>query len=165
MDLNSEISAGVSGVPMTFKGKITNNNNYPVVDGSVYVKIFKKQSDQEKTQLNGGFLADQFFAIENISIDANGSKEASFDWRIPSYAVSGDYQIAYFFTSAKKFNLLGLTFTDDVVGNTFDFSIIGENEKIVEFDKNSVKINDKQHNFAAFIPKLPKDVEITVRRI
>jgi hypothetical protein len=133
------------------------------VDGAVYVKIFRKQADQDKTHANGFFLQDQFFAVEDISLAAKGSKEITFDWKVPNYAVSGDYRVAAFFTSAKKFNLLGLTFTDDVVGNIFDFTVKGENDKNVEFDKNNVDVNDNNYHFAAFPSRSSKDEDISVK--
>lgn len=162
VDIESAIASTVSGVPMNFRGKVVNNNDYPIVDGAVYVKIFKKQKDAEKIQANGHLLVDQFFAKEGITLPARGSKEISFDWKVPNYAPSGDYQIATFFVSAKKFNLLGLSFTDDVLGNTVNFSVIGEIDKAVEFEKNSVKVNDKDFYFAAFPPQFSKDETVSV---
>ena len=40
---------------------------------------------------------------------------AQFTWQVPAFAETGDYQVATYFLSDKKFNLLGLSFTDDVV--------------------------------------------------
>ncbi|TSD00278.1 MAG: hypothetical protein Athens071425_632, partial [Parcubacteria group bacterium Athens0714_25] len=149
VDVEGTLNSTVSGVPITFVGKIKNNNSYPVVGGAVYVKVFKKQDNEDSTQSNGNLLVDQFFAKENISLNASASQDIIFQWQVPNYAQSGDYQVAMFFTSAKKFNLLGLSFTDDVVGNTADFSVNGEMKSNVEFDKNTVDINGINYHFAA----------------
>lgn len=163
VDLSSEISSTVPGVPMAFNGKIINNNDYPIVGGSVYVKIFKKQTDLDKAYSNENFLVDQFLVEENISIQARESKELTFNWTVPKYIGSGEYQLATFFISENKFNLLGLSFTDDVIGNTFDFSIGGENKKIVEFNKNNVSINEEEYHFAAYPPRIDKEKEVLVK--
>lgn len=162
VDVEGVVSSTVSGVPITFVGKIQNNNAYPIVEGAVYAKIFKRQESEDDSQANGNLLVDQFFVKENISIDANSSQDINFDWQVPNYAQSGDYQIAMFFTSAKKFNLLGLSFTDDVVGNTADFSVSGEIEVNVEFDKNTIDINGTNYHFAAFPPRF-KDEDIQIK--
>lgn len=163
VDVESEIGTTVPGVPMSFKGTIKNDNDYPIVDGQVYVKVFRKQANLDKAHANGFFLQDQFFVEENISLNAKENKTITFEWKIPNYALPGEYQIATFFTSAKKFNLLGLSFTDDVVGNTFNFTVKGESTKNVEFNKNTVKVNDKDYHFAAFPPRLTKDEDITIK--
>jgi len=161
VDVESDINSTVSGVPMTFKATIKNDNNYPIVEGAVYAKVFKKNNGDD-THANGHSLVDQFFVQENISLNAKENKPLEFTWQIPGYALSGDYQIAMFFTSAKKFNLLGLSFTDDVVGNIFDFTVAGELQSNVEFNKNTVDINGKNYHFAAFPPRF-KDEDITVK--
>ncbi len=156
----SETNNAVSGNKLNFIGTIKNDNPYPVVDGTVVVKIFRMQSEQNA---NGPYVVDQFIAKDNVNIDASSTKKFDFIWNVPAYAKSGDYQVATFFTSAHKFNLLGLTFTDDIVGNKFNFKVSGEQEKIVEFDKNSVKINNTPYFFAAFPPivDVKKDGVIT----
>ncbi len=162
VDVESEINSTVSGVPMTFKATIKNDNDYPVVDGAVYAKVFHRQVNEDKAHANGNFLVDQFFVQENISLDAKENKNIDFTWQIPSYALTGEYQIAMFFTSAKKFNLLGLSFTDDVVGNTLNFQVSGELKTNVDFNKNTVQINDQNYHFAAFPPRF-KDEDIIVK--
>ena len=152
VNMEGNVAHAVSGTPLLFSGKIINQNSYPIVDGAVYAKVFKRQSEESSTRQNGNNLVDQFFVKENISLSANSEIPLRFEWNIPSYAVSGDYQIAFFFTSAHKFNLLGLSFTDDVVGNIFNFSINGEQKAIPFFNKNTIKINNSLYRFAAFPP-------------
>ena len=162
-DIESNISSTIPGVPMTFQGTVQNNNDYPVVDGAVYVKVFRKQTDQDKAHANGFFLVDQFFAKGNIDLGAKSTQDINFNWTVPNYAQPGEYQIATFFTSAKEFNLSGLSFTDDVVGNTFDFAVKGEDTAGVEFNKNTADINGDNYHFAAFPPQFKKDEDIVVK--
>ena len=162
VDIQAETATTVPGVPLTLMG-IKNDNDYPIVDGAVYVKVFKKQKDQDQAHSNGNYLVAQFVAKDNISLPAKAEQDISFAWQIPLYATAGDYQAATFFVSAKKFNLLGLSFTDDIVGNTFDFNINGENTENVQWDKNTVSINNNPYHFAAFIPKFTKDESVTLK--
>jgi hypothetical protein len=159
-NLTTNIAGTVSGAPIVFSGTLVNNNPYPVVDGALYVKVFKSRSDTNDG--NGPDVVDQFFVKGYIDIPANGSVPISFEWRIPAYAQSGDYQLATFFTTSRKFNLLGLSFTDDVVGNTVPFQVIGEQTTGVAFDKTGVTVNDEPYYFAAFPPRVNLTESATV---
>ena len=161
VDVTPSVGSAVSGVPITFTGSIKNANPYPIVDGSVYVKIFRQRGSGEK-DANGPDVVDQFYALENISIPANGELPISINWQIPSYAVSGEYKIATFFTVSRKFNLLGLPFTDDVVGNTASFKVAGELKNGVSFKKDAVTVGDQKYYFAAFPPRTSATDPVTV---
>jgi hypothetical protein len=161
VDVNPSVQSAVSGTPITFSGTIKNANTYPIVDGSVYVKIFKERGDGSKDS-NGPDVVDQFYAVDGISLPAGGSKPVQFSWNVPSYAISGSYKVATFFTVSHKFNLLGLPFTDDVVGNTADFKISSEQKGTVGFDKTSVTIDGQLCHFAAFPPQEDPSAPVTV---
>ena len=125
VDVTPSVASAVSGVPITFTGTIKNANPYPVVDGSVYVKIFRQRGAVQKdarSRCRGPVLCRR-----RPQVPANGELPISIESNITfSYAVSGEYKIATFFTVSRKFNLLGLPFTDDVVGNTASFKVAGE---------------------------------------
>ncbi|MDZ7612077.1 MAG: hypothetical protein U5L10_04905 [Candidatus Moranbacteria bacterium] len=158
VETTASVKSTVSGSPVNFQTTVTNNNPYPVVDGKIYAKVFRKQDRESDIRRNGHFVVDQFVVQDDLNLNANESRDLSFKWDVPSYAVSGQYQIAMFFVSADRFNLLGLTFTDDVVGNTANFQVSGEVEKNAEFEKNSVVLNDADYNFInQYIPILEKD--------
>lgn len=73
----------------------------------------------------------------------------------------GEYTIAFFFTTAYRYNLLGLSFTDDVTGNKANFTITDDTNTPVVFNKNTVKLNDTPFSFAAFPPHFTKDEAVT----
>ena len=161
VDVTPSVASAVSGVPITFTGKIKNANPYPVVDGSVYVKIFKQRGSGEK-DANGPDVVDQFYAAEGLTVPADGELPININWSIPSYAVSGEYKIATFFTVSRKFNLLGLPFTDDVVGNTASFKVAGELKNGVSFKKDAVTVAGEKYHFAAFPPRTSATDPVTV---
>jgi len=162
-DLTAPVVSTVSGAPINFSGNLRNYNPYPVVDGSLYVKVFKSRGDENDG--NGPDVVDEFMVRSGIVIPANGSVPVSFSWNVPSYATSGSYEIATFFTTSRKFNLLGLSFTDDIVGNTVPFQVVGEQNRGVSFSKDGVTIAGEPYLFAAFSPYVSgtDPVETTAR--
>ncbi len=159
--LSAPVTSTVSGTNITFSGNLKNANPYPIVDGALYVKIFKNRGTTNDG--NGPDVVDQFLVKGDIVIPAKSSVPISFQWRVPSYAMSGDYQLATFFTTSRKFNLLGLSFTDDVVGNTVPFKVSGESTGGVKFDKSSVTFNDESYHFAAYPPREPATGPVTLK--
>jgi len=133
-----------------FAGELTNNNPYPLVDGQVWMKVFKlEQEDDDFLKENGYPLVDFVLIEDNIALSANEVRPIDFEWTVPTYAAEGEYQSAFFFTTAHRYNLLGLSFTDYVVGNTFGFEIKSANPYTpVVFNKNSVRLNDTRTSFA-----------------
>lgn len=160
-NLVPSVTNAVAGSPITFSGEIVNNNKYPIVGGKLVVKIFKSSSLNGQKNIDADDVVDEFDAVSNVNLPASGSMPVSVDWKIPAYMDSGSYRAVTFFVVAGKFNLLGLTFTDDIVGNSADFSIDGE-KNTVRFDKSSVKMNGGKFYFAAYPPRIADDeVKIT----
>lgn len=164
VNLQAGNADSLSGTSVTFSGNIKNTNSYPIVDGAVYVKIFRKSTgpNAAKLQSQGLDLVDQSFVMKDINLDAKKSAPISFTWKIPSLALSGDYQVATYFVSQNKFNLLGLSFTDDIVGNTAPFKVTGQQNAGLFFDKNAVRVANDKYNFAAFTPKVDKSKPVKI---
>jgi len=152
-DISSASAVLPAGVEASFTATFHNENPYPIVGGSLYVKVFKKQADASAGHRNADLVVDQFFALEGIALDARATLKKSFAWKVPAHAETGEYSIASFFVTNKKFNLLGLSFTDDVIGNSFDFKIEGTTGGSIVFDKNAVTMNGDAYRFAAFPPR------------
>lgn len=165
--ISAQTSSAVSGTPITFTGTLANQNQYPIVDGALYVKVFRLRDNPREKNVNGPFVVDQFFVRDGINLPADGRMPIIFTWDIPSYTPSGRYEIATFFTTSKKYNLLGLSFTDDVVGNRAGFEVVGEIHDIVAFDKDKVSVGDTTYRFAAYPPRMdasaPVPIEAVVR--
>ena len=115
-NLIASITHTVPGVPVEIKGSLSNHNPYPLIDGSLYVRIFKLEPDSANAHKDGYLVVDQFIAKEGIIIPAYGTTTLQFTWTVPGHLASGEYRIATFFTTAKRYNLLGLSFTDDITG-------------------------------------------------
>lgn len=143
-------SDNIPGKPVTFVGTLENKNTYPIVGGAVYVKIFRTDgSDSKAMHLNGYPIVDQFIAKKDISIDTNTNQPFQFSWNIPEQLASGEYQAAFYFVGNNRFNIMGLSFSDDVSGNKTPFSVKNTSvASVASFDKNSVTANGQPYYFA-----------------
>ena len=156
IDVKPVIAQSVAGSDMNFTGYILNTNKYPVVSGKLFVKIFRERAINDN---NGPDVLDTFMVRDGISLDAEGKMPIDFQWKIPAYAIGGNYKIATYFITSDKFNLAGLSFTDDVVGGLSSFKVKGEQDKGVFFKKEEVKINNELYHFASYPPIVsPNDV-------
>jgi hypothetical protein len=142
----------VSGTKINFFGEIKNDNAYPIVDGKLFVKIMRSNDSYDKT--GGQDEVDSFAVKEGISIPANSSIPVSFDWNIPGYAISGEYQASTYFLVDDSFNMSGLSFTTDIVGGVAKFSVVGEQKSDVYFDRTQITINDNPYYTVAFTPSV-----------
>jgi len=162
VDATPQLNEFLAGSQARFFLKVTNENSYPIVDGSIYIKIVKKQTDPVMAQENGGLVIDQFFVKNNLSLDANEIKEFNFLWDVPGSASAGDYQILTYFQSAKQYDLLGLAFSDIATGGKANFKIKSDTTKTVSFDKNGVRLNNEDYIFNASSPQFAKDDKVSI---
>jgi hypothetical protein len=150
------------GETLTFTGSLVNANPYPVVGGQIYVKIFKlEEQESDLTHQNGYPLVDFFLAQDNIIIPANGEIPTTFTYNTPAYMAGGEYEAAFYFTTEYRYNLLGLSFTDDVTGNKTTFTVTDGVNTPAVFDKHSVMLNDTPFRFAAFPPRFTQEEPVT----
>ncbi|MFZ1719929.1 MAG: hypothetical protein WAU28_01085 [Candidatus Moraniibacteriota bacterium] len=159
-DLSPLLAQTLPGITLPFIGKLKNENPYPLINGSVYVKIFKKAGDDSLVHQNGYPMVAFFEAGKDITLAAKSEEAFAFQWQVPGDLSGGDYEADFFFVTDQRFNLLGLSFTDDVTGNKSTFHITSENQNQVTFDKNAVTLNGNQYRFAAFPPHFSQDESV-----
>ena len=150
-DLVPSVALSVPGAIMTFSGAVKSANPYPLLDGTLYVKIFRR-SDTTFKMGDGNEVVDQFVIKEGVTLAANGMLPVKYEWKVPLNAEGGEYYAAYFFTTSKRYNLMGLSFTDDVVGNQAPFTISPDTSapKLAKLSKIDTTLNGQDHHFAAF---------------
>ena len=162
VNLSSTLTQTVPGATLGFSGEIKNTNEYPIVDGQVYVKIFKQRTGEGFNPESGSALIDQFSLEDTFVLPAYGSKKAFFRWKVPENAEAGEYTVAFFFQTAKRYNLLGLSFTDDVTGNKTKFTVTSDDIfNLVAFNKNNISLNGTPYHSATFPPHFAKDEPVT----
>ncbi|MCD5381202.1 MAG: hypothetical protein LR008_01350 [Candidatus Pacebacteria bacterium] len=143
----------VSGSNAVFTANLTNNNPYPVVDAGIYIKIFKQQPEG-KSSIQMNPLVDQFQAVSGISMRVSETVTRDFSRMLPAGLPSGDYQAVAYVAVSDRYNLLGLPFTDDIIGGTFNFTVLGESDEMVAWNREQVFVNNEQYYFAAYTPKV-----------
>lgn len=155
------VQSTVAGATIDFSGTITNENPYPIVHGRLYAKMFRLRDDVEKNP-NGNHLVDRFVVAENIALQAYAEQPINFAWSVPAWAMDGTYEVATFFVTENRYNLLGLSFTDDIVGNTATFGVRSQTKDAVMFNKDTVTVNGMEHLFAGFPNRVSPDEPVTI---
>ena len=156
IDLHTEKQAYKAGEGAMLIGSLTNKNTYPVVGGSLILRISKFGP---RSQV-GNDITDEWTAKENINLIAGEKMLVSFNYQLPSGLPTGTYTLTSFFLTQDKFNLAGLSFTDDIYGSYATFTVEGKSEKSIKFDRTGVKINSEPYRIFGFLPKFyPADTK------
>ncbi|HEX5774384.1 MAG TPA: hypothetical protein VFY28_00260, partial [Candidatus Paceibacterota bacterium] len=155
VSLSARLSSARAGVPLGFTATVKNTNPYPIVDASVYVKVLRYGHERGEKNVNGPDVADFFRASDPLTIPAGGEANVQSVWQVPQDAEPGDYLLVAYVVSAERFNLLGLTFTDDVIGAAFNFRVVNNSSGSVAFDKGTATVLDAPFRFAAYPPRIP----------
>jgi hypothetical protein len=106
-----------------FTGKITNTNDYPVVNGNLWIQILRSNKQGENE--NGYNLTGQFLAESDITLAPKESKNITFQYKIPKSFSQDTYYAASFFTIANSYNMAGLTFLSSVWADYTPFNVRG----------------------------------------
>ena len=150
IDLHADKSVYKSGEGAKFIGSLTNTNKYPIVGGSLILRISKFDP---RSQV-GNDIIDEWTAIENINLLEGEKKDVNINYQLSSGLPAGTYTLASFFLTQGKFNLAGLSFTDDIFGGYATFSIEAESEKFIKFDRAEVKVEGKNYRIFGFLPQV-----------
>lgn len=148
-----------AGSPLKFSFSVLNNNNYPISQGSVFVKIYRKK--ENKTSGGADYLIGAFKALDNINLWPKEEKRVFFTWWPPENALDGQYQAALSFVSSDQYNLSGLSFTPTIFGKTISFSIKGK-EKGFWFDIDKIVFNAQKIVLSTWIPTLEKGKDVSI---
>lgn len=148
-----------AGTDMTLSGTIENRNDYPVAGIKIYAKVFDAGNGEKSVQ--GPDVLDDFLVIdtaafgenyvrEGFSLSAGESRAFTLSYPLPSALPDGEYQVALYTIASDRFNMAGLSFTDDVVGGLYPFTVVAGGDGSARFDKSSFTVAGKPHRFAAF---------------
>jgi hypothetical protein len=163
INVQSPVPSFSNGTLATFNATLTNSLDYPLVDGAMYVKVYRKNAvwGAEK----GNDLIDQFYVKKQINIPAKGKVSFDFNYPILPDFVSGVYRMDSFFVESGKFNISGLSFTEDVTGGVVEFGVKSDNKQFIVFDKNSVLLNGQKYDFIGvtrYLPNTPVGVTASI---
>ncbi|MCL9972205.1 MAG: hypothetical protein NBV63_02245 [Candidatus Pacebacteria bacterium] len=147
-----DISTVSQGGSIQFIGQITNENPYPIKEVGIYAKVQQRWTD-EKTSF-GPHIVDWFPVEEGITLKAGETKPIAFIWRVPKNAEPGSYKMALFVASHQRFNLQGLSFTNDIVGGFYNFKVVGDAVGTTRFDIDGLEVGGQVVHQTAFSPQV-----------
>lgn len=148
-----------AGTDLALTGTIVNKNDYAVPNLKVYAKLFDAPGAEKSsigpnviddflvvdTQAFGGSYAENGFTLK-----AGESRTFNLSYPLPPTLVDGQYQIALYVVASDRFNMSGLSFTDDVVASLHPFTVIGGGSGSAYFDRRSFTVEGRPHFFVAY---------------
>ena len=149
----SDLKNVSQGATIAFEGSLKNENAYPLTDVAVYAKVFHKRNPGVKDSF-GPDIADWFLVEDNISLGAGESHPLTTSWNVPRDAVPGEYQIVTFVLSHDRFNMSGLSFTNDIIGGNYAFKVLGTGSGNTHFDVTATRVGDQTLRAAAYAPRM-----------
>ncbi len=156
IDLLGNKKSFQAGEGAEFIGSIINANTYPVVDGSLILRLSKLNPKSSV----GNDIIDEWTAKENINLRAGEKMPVSFNYQLPSGLPTGSYTLTSYFLTQNKFNLAGLSFTDDIYGGYTTFSVEGKSERSIKFDRAGVKVDGVPFRIFGLVSKyFPEDTK------
>lgn len=156
IDLHGEKQIYKAGEGAKILGSITNKNGYPLVGGSLVLRVSKLDP---RSQL-GSDIIEEWTAKENINLMAGEKQLVSIPYQLASGLPTGTYTLTSYFLTQNKFNISGLSFTDDIYGGYATFSVEGKSEKSIKFDRAGVKVDEKNYRIFGFLPQIfGKDIK------
>ncbi len=145
----------IPGETLNIEGVLRNHNDYPLVDGGLFVQVFREKKGGNIQA--GNYLIDEFWAVEEVALNALGEKNIGFDWSVPAGLSSGDYLLVGHFLIGTKMNLSGLSFVEGIYGGLSRFTVEEQAVNEIYFDKESIEVNDQAFLARSFVPQLDQD--------
>jgi hypothetical protein len=116
------------------------------------MKVFHRRNPAVKDSF-GPDVVDWFLVQDKVNLDAGQVMPLKFDWKVPVDAAPGQYAMATFVVSHDRFNLSGLSFTTDIVGSSYEFSVDGGSNGSAQFDITRTTVGDQVLHAATFAPR------------
>ena len=146
---NEKLTAGAI---LHFTGEVENTNIFPITDGQVRIKIYqvsKSANDQKYTRTN---LVDSLIAVDHVTLSAFATKPIEFNWQSLPTLASGDYEVAFFFTTNQRFDHFGSPTIEGQDGAKASFTVEGGVNQTVFFNRSSINLNNKKYEFGGVLP-------------
>ena len=160
-NLSADQSVYQSGSPVIIKGTVKNSNKYPVVGLDIKARVIKNIPNPNAARAETMIL-DEFDVAKNVGIPALGEIKISSTYQLPENSPSGDYQILFYAIEQNRFNLSGLSFTNDIFSSKIDFTVGGKIPDHVYLDQTQIVVGDQPHNVTAFMTQHEGGTQIPI---
>jgi hypothetical protein len=142
-------------------GNMVNNNPYPIIDSTLRARILRNHPNPVDRRARY-ITVDDLIIKENINLKPSERIDFNYEYFIQGNAPSGEYIIQYYVYNQDRFNLAGLSFTEDVIGNMTTFNVEGGGQHIY-LDKANITVDGKEHDTRGFMLQVAKDETIPVK--
>lgn len=140
---------------------ITNNNPYPIIDSTIRARILRSHPNPVERRARYVTVDDKVIK-ENITLKANENYPFEHTYFVPINAPSGEYVIQYYIYNQDRFNLGGLSFTEDIISNKTSFNVEGGGQHIY-LDKTNITIDGKEYDSRGFMVQVGGNKKNTVK--
>ncbi|MEY3471215.1 MAG: hypothetical protein RLZZ223_565 [Candidatus Parcubacteria bacterium] len=140
-----------AGEGVIVKGTVKNGNNYPLVGIDIMARVVKdipNANDQAYTK-----SIEEFIVGKNLTLDAGESRDIETVYNLSTKAEGGEYEMYFFGYQENRFNITGLSFTDDIYGSRLSFSVENNNNTGIYFDQTRTTVGGQKHINHAYVTK------------
>lgn len=132
-----------AGDPVLMSGFVKNSNTYPVIGLDIKARLVRSINSPNEKDKKEIITIDEFNIAENITLPVDKEYKVSYSHILPLNYPSGQYQIFFYAIEQDRFNLAGLSYTNNVVGSKIVFDVKGTDLDHVYLDQNNIKIGDQ----------------------
>ncbi len=162
INLSTDFSSYENNRPALIRGTITNKNTYPLVGLDIKARLVKDipSPDYFRSDI---IVLDEFDIVDNITLDANAELDVSSSLLLPLNTPSGEYQLFLYAVEQDRFNMSGLSFTNDIVASKLSFTVSGTRPDHVYLDQTQITVGDQPHNVMAFMTQHKPNTQVPVK--
>lgn len=161
INLHKDYQTYEAGDAIVIQGKIKNNNPYPLIGLDIKGRLVK--DIPEPVYLRSEIIVlDELHIAENITIPAYGTYDVLYTHLLPLNAPSGEYQMYLYAVEQDRFNMSGLSFTNDIIASYLTFSVSGDTPDHVYLDQTKIQVGEQEHNVMAFMTRHQKDTQVPI---
>ncbi|MEI6553009.1 MAG: hypothetical protein WCO09_00405 [bacterium] len=161
INLSTDQASYQNGDPVIIRGTIGNKNKYPVVGLDIKARVVKNIPNPNPLR-SEIIILNEFDVAKDVGITAGGEIKVSSTYQLPKNSPSGNYQILFYAVEQNRFNLAGLSFTNDIFSSKVDFKVNGKQPEHVYLDQTQIFVGGQPHDVMAFMTEHDGDVEIPI---
>jgi hypothetical protein len=161
VDLNADFQTYKAGETVLITGTVKNTNTFPVVGLDIKARLVKDipEADPMTSEI---LILDEFDVVDNATLAPGEEYTVSYPHGLPRNAPSGQYQIYFYAVEQDRFNLSGLSFTNNITASQLSFEVAGEQADHVYLDQTQIKVGGNEYNVMSPDIQIEADVEIPV---
>ena len=160
VDMTSDRGSYETADPVILRGQVSNDNPYPLTGVDILARIVKdipNANNQADIQ-----TIDEMVVAENLTFKAGQTKDIDASYMLSSQAPQGEYRVFFYVTQKQRFNLSGLSFTDDVIASSLGFQVTGAVGEGIYLDQTRTKVGGQEHINMGFVTQHSSDTPVEV---